>query len=351
VGYDLNLFKDRISFVFDWYRKTTYDLLLNAELPYSTGFSNSYKNIGKVRNEGLEFTLNTVNIQTKDFTWQSNFNVSFNKNKIMALSDNQENLTSRITSFVSRIAQEPIYIAEVGKPAAMFYGLIWDGVYQYSDFNEVAPGVYVLKPEVPTNGDTRESIKPGDIKYKDLNGDGVVDANDKTIIGRGLPIHIGGFSNNFSYKGFDLNVFFQWSYGNHLMNANRLIFEGNITNIHHVNQFASWADRWTPDNPSNTIHRAGGGGPQVISSRTIEDGSYLRLKTVSLSYTRPTSLLRRMKIKGLSLSVAAQNLYTWTKYSGLDPEVSVHNSVLTPGFDFSAYPHPRTLVFGLKANF
>lgn len=351
VGYDLNLFKDRISFVFDWYRKTTYDLLLNAELPYSTGFSNSYKNIGKVRNEGLEFTLNTVNIQTKDFTWQSNFNISFNKNKIMALSDNQENLTSRITSFVSRIAQEPIYIAEVGKPAAMFYGLIWDGVYQYSDFNEVAPGVYVLKPEVPTNGDTRESIKPGDIKYKDLNGDGVVDANDKTIIGRGLPIHIGGFSNNFSYKGFDLNVFFQWSYGNHLMNANRLIFEGNITNIHHVNQFASWADRWTPDNPSNTIHRAGGGGPQVISSRTIEDGSYLRLKTVSLSYTLPTSLLRRMKIKGLSLSVAAQNLYTWTKYSGLDPEVSVHNSVLTPGFDFSAYPHPRTLVFGLKANF
>lgn len=350
IGYDLGLFEDRINFVFDWYRKTTYDLLLNAELPYTTGYSRAFKNIGRVRNEGLEFSLNTVNFKGKHFTWGSGFNISFNRNKIMALNEDQSNMLSRITSFVTRMAEEPLYIAEVGKPAAMFYGLIWDGVYQYNDFDEASPGVYVLKNNVPTNGDTRNVIQPGDIKYKDINGDGVVDANDKTVIGRALPIHVGGFTNNFSYKGFDLNVLLQWSYGNDLMNANRLIFEGNATNVHHFNQFANWANRWTPENQSNTLFRVGGAGPQVMSSRTIEDGSYLRLKTVSLSYNIPQSLLKRVKINALSFNVAAQNLLTWTKYSGMDPEVSVHNTVLTPGFDFSAYPHARTIVFGIKAR-
>lgn len=350
IGYDLSLFNRRVNFIFDWYRKTTFDLLLNAQLPYTTGFSNAFKNIGKVRNEGLEFTLSTVNYTDKNFNWESSFNISFNKNRIMALNESQPNMLSRVRSFVTRMAEEPLYIAEVGKPAAMFYGLIWDGVYQYSDFDEPSPGVYVLKQYVPTNGDVRSVIQPGDIKYKDINGDGVVDANDKTVIGRGLPIHIGGFNNSFSYKGFDLNVFMQWSYGNDLMNANRLIFEGNITNVHHFNQYASWADRWTPENQSNNMFRVGGSGPQVMSSRTIEDGSYLRLKTVSLSYTFPKTILRKIKMNTLSLNVAAQNLLTWTKYSGMDPEVSVHNTVLTPGFDFSAYPHARTIVLGIKAG-
>lgn len=348
IGYDLNLFKDRVNFVFDWYRKTTFDLLLNAQLPYTTGYATAYKNIGKVRNEGVEFSLSTINIRNKNFMWESSFNISFNKNRIMALNENQDNMTSRVSSFVTRMAEEPLYIAEVGKPAAMFYGYVWDGVYQYSDFNETSPGVYELKKNLTTNGDV--TVQPGDIKYRDINGDGVIDANDKTVIGRGLPIHVGGFTNNFKYKNFDLNVLMQWSYGNDLMNANRLIFEGNITNVNHFNQYASWADRWTPENPSNTIHRVGGGGPQVMSSRTIEDGSYLRLKTVSLSYTIPQSVLKRVKINSLSLNVASQNLFTWTKYSGMDPEVSVHNTVLTPGFDFSAYPHARTLVFGIKAT-
>jgi len=351
IGYDLSLFKERINFVFDWYRKTTKDLLLNAQIPYTTGYSTAFKNIGSVRNQGLEFTLNTVNVRSKDFIWESNFNISFNKNKILALNEDQPNMLSTMSSFVTRMAQEPMYIAEVGAPAAMFYGHIWDGVYQYSDFDEISSGVYRLKTNIPDNGDSRTTIQPGDIKYKDLNGDGVVDASDKTVIGSGLPKHLGGFTNNFSYKNFDLNVLFQWSYGNDLLNANRLIFEGNITNVHHFNQYASWADRWTPENPSNTIHRTGGGGPQVISSRVIEDGSYLRLKTVMLGYTIPQSVTKRIGLSSLGLNVAAQNLLTWTNYSGMDPEVSVHNSVLTPGFDFSAYPHARTLVFGLKARF
>ncbi|PST83882.1 SusC/RagA family TonB-linked outer membrane protein [Pedobacter yulinensis] len=351
AGYDLSLFKDRVSLVVDWYRKTTYDLLLNAQLPYTTGFSNSFKNIGKIRNEGWEFTLNTINVHTPKFSWESNFNISFNRNKIMSLAENQPNLLSNIRSFVSRMAEEPLYIAEIGKPAAMFYGLIWDGVYQYADFDQPSPGVYVLKNSVPTNGDIRSAIKPGDIRYRDINNDGVIDGGDKTVIGNAIPVHVGGFSNSFSYKGFELSVLLQWSYGNKIMNANRLIFEGNITEVPHFNQFASWADRWTPENQTNELFRAGGGGPQVMSSRTLEDGSYLRLKTVALSYSLPAAFIRRARIRSLSLNVAAQNLHTWTNYSGMDPEVSVQNSTLTPGFDFSAYPHSRTLVFGLKAAF
>lgn len=346
IGYELGLFKDRINITADVYRKTTSDLLLDANLPYTTGYSSSYRNIGKVRNEGLELTLNIINVKNKKFSWESNFNISFNRNKVMELAESENSLMSYISNFSSKIADEPMYIAEVGKPVAMFYGLIWDGVYQYSDFEGGR-----LKLNVPTNGDARDQIRPGDIKYKDLNGDGVVDAYDKTVIGRALPIHTGGFSNNFSYKRFDLNVLFQWSYGNMIMNANRLIFEGNIGNRNHINQFASWANRWTPENQSNTLFRTGGAGPSVISSRVLEDGSYLRLKTVVLGYSLPLSMAKKLSMTELKLNVAVQNLYTWTNYSGLDPEVSVNRSVLTPGWDYSAYPKQRTVVFGVKATF
>lgn len=348
VGYDLGLFNDKISLTIDAYRKTTDDLLLRANLPYTTGFPSEFMNIGRLQNQGLEITLNTVNVKKENFAWETNFNISFNRNKVLALTEGESTLFSRISSYATRMAEEPMYVAEVGKPASMFYGLIWDGVYQYEDFNEIADGQYKLKDHIPTNGDVRETIQPGDIKYKDINEDGVVDANDRTIIGNPMPKHTGGFSNRFSYKGVGLNILLQWSYGGQLLNANRIIFEGNATNVLRFNQFASYNDRWTPENPSNTLFRAGGQGPQVVSSRTIEDGSYLRLKTLSLDYMIPTELTQRIGVSSLNLSVQVQNLLTWTKYSGMDPEVSVHRSVLTPGFDFSAYPHARRVTFGLR---
>ena len=162
---------------------------------------------------------------------------------------------------------------------------------------------------------------------------------------------MGGFSNNFTYKNFDLNVFLQWSYGNDIVNANRLIFEGNATTAVNLNQYASYADRWTPTNPSNTLHRVGGQGGAYYSDRIIEDGSYLRLKTVSLGYNFGKELLKTIRLKSIRAYVSAQNLYTLTGYSGPDPEVSVKNSTLTPGFDYSAYPRARTITFGLNATF
>ncbi len=349
IGLDLGFLKNRITLTTDYYKKNTRDLLLLATLPGSTGYLSGFRNVGRVSNEGLEFTLNTVNVQGKKFTWSSNFNIAFNRNKVLQLNDGEPSMATRITwgNFNNAFP----YIAIPGQPIAQFYGFLFDGVYQYSDFNKLPNGSYVLRDDVPNNTMPRANITPGHIKYKDINNDGQVDNNDLTIIGNPNPKHTGGFSNNFTYGGFDLNVFFQWSYGNDLLNANRIEFEGGDVVRHYLNMFKSFEKRWTPENQTNELYRVGGQGPQVYSSRTIEDGSYLRLKTVALGYTLPASILRRAHIKSLRVYAAAQNLYTWTNYTGLDPEVSVRHSALTPGFDWSAYPKARTLTLGLDLTF
>jgi len=351
IGYEIGFFDKRVNLEIDLYRNTTTDLLLNSPLPPTTGFSSTIKNIGSLKNEGLEITLNTVNVQSRSFRWTSNFNISFNKNKIIELTRGQQNLTY-VAAYESQYST-PLYISEIGNPTGMMYGYVWDGNYQYDDFDNPSPGVYVLKNSVTTNGMARESIQPGDIKYKDMNGDMVVNTYDKTIIGRGQPIHIGGFLNNLVYKQFSLNIFLQWSYGNNIYNANRLALEGNSNGRLNMNQFASYADRWSPDNQDSKNFRAGGPGPVGYhSSRVVEDGSFLRLKTVSLDYSLPRQICSKLFMKDLTLNVSAQNLYTLTNYSGLDPEVSVSgNKTLGPGFDFSAYPQPQTIVFGVKATF
>lgn len=244
-----------------------------------------------------------------------------------------------------------LYVSRIGYPAGMFYGFIFDGIYQVEDFDQNTSGDYTLKSYLPTNGTAREVIQPGHIKYKDLNEDGVVDTKDMSIIGRGQPLHTGGFSNNFSYKGFYLNVFLQWSYGNDIFNANRMMFDGNYINLYNVNQYASANERWTEQNRSNTLFKVGGQGPAGnFSNRVIEDGSYLRLKTVSLAYTIPKSITKQLHVSKINFRVAAQNLLTFTKYTGMDPEVSVRHSVLTPGLDYSPYPQARTITFGLNVT-
>ncbi len=350
IGYDLGLFNNRAELTIDWYRKRTENLLLLADLPVTTGYSRAFKNIGKVQNQGLELSLNTVNFSSKLFNWKSNFNISFNNNKVIELVKGQETMYS-IPTFMGSFSN-PLYVARVGQPMGMFYGVVFDGVYQFADFENPSPGTYVLKNTITTNGNQRALIQPGDIKYKDLNGDGTINSRDMTVIGRGLPVHTGGLVNNFSYKGFNLNAFLQWSYGNQVYNANRLQMEGNVLYYRDINQFASYVDRWTPENPTNKNFRAGGHGPNSLhSSRVLEDGSYLRLKTISIGYSFPEKSIKKYSLTRLNLNVSAQNLITWTKYSGMDPEVSVRNPVLMPGFDFSAYPQARTITFGLNASF
>ena len=210
--------------------------------------------------------------------------------------------------------------------------------------------MYILKDNVPTNGSgvIRENIKPGDIKYKDLDGDLEMTDADITYLGSPFPLFIGGLSNVLTYKNLNLYFFFQWSYGNKILNANRLLLEGNAINLESFNQFASYVDRWTPENPTNKNHRAGGAGPVAYSSRVIEDGSFLRLKSVALGYSLPTKQIKKIGIDGLQIIVSANNLFTWTNYSGLDPEVSVRRSILTQGYDYASYPRSRVISFGVN---
>jgi TonB-linked SusC/RagA family outer membrane protein len=350
VGLDLAFFNNRIGLTVDYYYKKTRDLLLNASLAASSGYLNGFKNIGKVSNQGLEFTLNTVNIDNKHFGWSTNFNIAFNRNKILELNYDQPSITTRVQAWNDNFNNSLPYLAKPGMPVALFFGYLSDGLYQVSDFNQLPNGAYVLREDVPNNGQDRSVIKPGFVKYVDINGDGVVDANDQTFIGNPLPVHTGGFSNNFRYYNFDLNVFFQWSYGNDIMNANRLVFEG-MEGRPYLNMFKSFANRWTPENPNTNMPVAGVTSPNVYSDRVIEDGSFLRLKTVSLGYNLPAPVLKRINLQGIRLYAAAQNLVTWTNYSGVDPEVSVRNSALTPGFDWSAYPKARTITVGLNVTF
>lgn len=343
IGLDLSFLKDRIGLTMDVYQKETRDLLLNADLPVTTGYGTAYKNIGKMRNRGLEITIDTKNIQTRNFSWSTNFNISFNKGTIQELNEGQETLLSTVA--FDNGYKVPSYIAQVGQPVGLIYGFVFEGTYKYEDFDG-----NVLKPSVPNNGMDRKSIKPGMPRYKDINEDGVVNDYDRTIIGRGHPVHMGGFTNNFTYKGFDLSVFFQWSYGNDIINANRLLFESGDPRKD-TNMFASYADRWSPENPTSDIPGTNLQGPKVFSSRVIEDGSYLRLKTVSLGYNVPANVLKKYTLSSARIFVSGENLVTFSSYSGYDPEVSVRNSALTPGFDYSAYPRAYNFSLGLNIGF
>src|SRR5690606_2429317 len=175
--------------------------------------------------------------------------------------------------------------------------------------------------------------------------------DDYTAIGNPNPDFFGGLSNNFAYKGFDLNVFFQFSYGNDIFNANKVNFENGRQIGANSNQYATMADRWTPDNPTSNIPAVNRLGGNFYSTRSIEDGSFLRLKTVSLGYSVPAASIQAIRLKSLRIHVSAQNLYTWSRYSGIDPEVSTRHIALTPGFDLSPYPRMRTITFGLNTTF
>lgn len=349
AGIELGFLKNRLELEMDYYHKHTYDLLLSSQIASSTGYASATVNIGETRNRGFELTLNSRNITTRNFNWNSNINISFNQNKLVALSAGEDLRMTSIPDFSTNFPS-PAWISRVGNQLVHYYGFVYDGVYQYDDFNKI-PGGYELKNELPaTAGLLGTNVRlPGDAKYKDLNNDGIVDDNDQTLIGTPYPKHTGGFNNNFTYRNFDLNVFFQWSYGNKVLNANNIFMEGLNGAILGRNVKATYVNRWTPENQNTTIPRSGSSGLSgVLSTRYIEDASFLRLKTISLGYN-----FRKDFIKGLNSArvyVSAQNLYTWTNYSGPDPEVSTKGFGLSPGLDFSAYPIAQTIVFGLNIS-
>lgn len=350
-GLDLGFFNGRINLTADYYIKTTKDLLLNADTPASAGYSTATLNVGKLRNKGLELTLETVNIKTQDFNWTSSFNIAFNNNKIIALNSGQEQMTSFV-NWDNKYRNMPAYISKIGAPAGQMYGFIYEGTYKVEDFDVSTDGngnkIYTLKKGIPYYSGV---CQPGDPKYKNISGDDdIINDDDKVAIGNGHPKHIGGFSNNFVYKNFDLNIFFQWSYGNDVLNVNRMVYE-NPSGRKNTNMFASYVNRWAEDNPTSNMPRARAVGSEVYSSLYVEDGSYLKLKNISLGYTLPENTLRALRISTARIYVAAENIATFTSYSGPDPEVSTRHSVLTPGFDWSAYPRSFNASLGVNITF
>lgn len=340
AGLDFGLFNNRVQVTADYYVKTTSDLLFQVGIPTSSGFSTTLKNIGRVQNKGFELALNTVNIDRGGFRWTSEFNVTFNRNKILTL-DGREQFTTGTDALIFNTAVNPILL-KVGSPLGNFYGRVTDGIFQN-------------QAEVDASAQ-KGNAKPGDIRYKDLNGDGVINDNDRDIIGNSNPNSFGGFNNTFSYKGFDLNIFVQGTFGNDLLNYGSFDLV-NLTGG--SNQSARVLDRWTPTNPSNTIPRANSaGGSRILSTFQIEDASYLRFKNISLGYALPRTLLDRLAISSARVYVTAQNWFTITKYTGYDPEVNRYGGTstsqgpsLSQGLDYGAYPSAKTVLVGLNLKF
>jgi TonB-linked SusC/RagA family outer membrane protein len=345
-GIDLSMFNNRLAFTFDIYNKRTKDLLLSVPIAQSSGAQNLsiLQNLGGIQNRGIEIGLVTTNVEAKDggFGWSTNFNVSGNRNKILDLGTQ----TNDAGVQTPRVILVDNTIQQSGIPLGVFYGYVADGLIQTQD------QLSALNAASPTKIYQAALTAPGDIKFKDLNGDGVINASDRTIIGNPNPKAIAGVTNNFSYKGLELSVFFQGSFGNDIYNQTRTVTEGQTDPL---NQSTAVLNHWTPTNTNTNIPRpvrTDPNGNNRLSTRFIEDGSYVRLKNLTLAYNIPAALAKHAAMKNLRVYVTGQNLITWTKYSGYDPEVSADPfSSTSLGRDFGVYPQSRTYTVGLNANF
>ncbi|TLX76033.1 TonB-dependent receptor [Labilibacter sediminis] len=354
LGLDLGFMNQRIQVIADYYKKNTKDLLLQAEMALSTGFNRVQQNVGEVENQGLELSVNTINVKNSNFKWSTSFNISFNKNKTIKLNSGQDAIYTN-PNWASSY-NEYQYITQVGQPVGMIYGLEFERLYQFEDFDyNNQTQTYTLKEGVGDNG--AMPVAPGSIMFKDQNGDGTINEQDRVIIGNPHPDHFGGLTNDFQWKNIDCQIFLQWSVGHDILNANRIEFEQPQAKTN--NGLAGMANLWTPTNTNtdvNTIrYQTVYGKPpkgNQVDDRYVEDGTYLKLKTVSLGYTLPQDIMSRIGLKKCRVYVSGQNLLTWTSYSGFDPDVSVGKyGALTPNLDYSAYPQSSIVSGGIEVVF
>lgn len=317
VGFDLAVLNERLSVTFDYYNKNTNDLLLNRPLPGSSGFTSITQNVGKMNNSGFELAINTINFKG-EFNWTTNFQIARNVNTVVELYDGQ----GFGAGFINRIDE--------GQPLGYFFA--WD----VED--------YVV------NSTT------GDVDYIDQNGDDAITADDNVFLGNPFPDFTGGLTNNLSYKGLELSVFFRFVYGNEIYNATRRFNEDGLRRG--FNNTTAVLDRWQQEGDVTTVpvvaNRGGANGSRnnAASARFVEDGSFLRLQSATLSYNLPSDVINKIKLSNLRVYVAGNYLMTWTNYSGLDPEVNYDGTNnLSLGTDFLTQGLNRTIRFGLNATF
>lgn len=381
VGFDLSLFNSRIDIVFDWYYKKTNDLLMMLDLPafigsgtgskYGTA-SNPWGNVGSLENKGIEFTINTVNVENKNFSWRSNIVFSLNRNKVVSLDTETGTLPQTL-----QIGSETATVTNtvVDHPIGQFWGYKVIGRFDkpedfwYKDANGNVKPVALPEGASIATSPTSGGVFIGDYIYEDINGDGVIDNNDQTFIGNPEPKFTFGFGNTFSYKGFDLSVQFSGSYGNKVMNYGRRFLEitgstsNQLTTVMDYARLAKYDENGPEDyrnyyvvNTNTTMPRlsteSGVNKNNRVSDAYVEDGSYIRLQNVSLSYTLPRKWLSHIFLNNVKLYCNVQNVFTITKYNGFDPEVgSMRGNALLNGVDYSRYPSPRIYTFGVNVQF
>lgn len=380
LGLDLSLWDNALNLTVDAYYKISDDMLMSMQLPSYMGTQGNGSsalaapkgNYGSIENKGLEITIDAHPISTRDFNWNTNFQISFNRNKLLSLTG-----TENASLIGYGQWDDVVCISEIGKPLYNFYGYVVEGVYKdIADIENSPKG-----PKYPSDGvfNRANTVWPGDLKFKDLNHDNLITDADRTDIGSPLPKFTFGWTNTFSYKNFDLSIFLNGSYGNKVLNYNAMVL-GGMKSLW-TNQLRSVSDRailtqidpeksyegendWLYDvtnvkvsNPDTKTPRLTPDDPNDndrMSDRWVEDGSYLRIKNITLGYNLPKSLLNAMKIENIRIYANIQNLYTFTKYSGYDPEVgaSTQDSTgLSFGVDNGRYPSPTMYSFGLNITF
>jgi TonB-linked SusC/RagA family outer membrane protein len=329
-GVDIGLFDNRVNIEADVYYKKTTDMLLGAPVPASSGYTLITKNIGSMENKGFELSLNTVNLSTNDYGWETTFNISFNKNKVLQLNEGNDDIFPG-----PDILSASNNIIRVGEPVGSFYGYKRLGTWSTSEEAEAA----------------RYGKRPGDLKLWDRNDDGQINDADRLIIGKGVPDGFGIFLNKFRYKNVDLVVELQYMFGNDILDISKHSAEDR-TGI--ANSYRTVLDAWTPENQHTMIAEirpAGAGYTTNIDSHFVEDGSFLRGRNVLLGYTFPRDLTKRLYLRSLRVYGSVQNLFVWTKYRGYDPEVSDATQSFAQGITVFGYPKPRTFTIGLNVSF
>lgn len=329
VGLDMGFFDSRIAFTTDYYYKKTIDMLYSSEIPYTTGYPVYLENIGSMKNSGVELSLRTANLIGR-FKWNTDFNISFNNNRILDLGGK----TLYIDNDTYKLKIGSWSVIQEGEQMGSFFGLEADGIWQLDEASEAA----------------RYGDVPGDFKYVDQNNDGVIDANDRKIIGHALPKFFWGMNNTFSYGNLTLDIFVQGQHGNQILNSNRFELEsGNGLS----NASVDMLNRWTPENPSNEFPRANRNADYLkMSDRYLEDGSYIRVKVITLSYNLPAAWMKTLRLDNARFYVTGENLLTFTKYTGFDPEVSRFGFDNTRmGYDYGGYPSAKTYILGVILNF
>ncbi len=370
VGLDYGFFNNRLSGSIEVYKNSTKDLLIDYPIT-GTGYTTQMRNMGETSNKGIEFNLNALLVETKDFSLNFSFNISANKNKVEDLGDliqlppGNEKWTSMTTASNSY----PIYI---GQPVGIMYGYVTEGFYTTGDFQDW-DGSWKLK--VDENGKTIGANNsalaggtwgPGALKLKDKDGNGVIDDNDREIIGDANPKHFGAFSLAAAYKGFDLTANFNWVYGNDIYNANKIEFTSSYYRYRNqikvgqpYTQIDAAGNRVTDKAQLNALNKNATiwnspTGNYVFHSWAVEDGSFLRFGSLTLGYTLPKAIVNKAYLQQARFYVSGYNLYTWTNYSGYDPEVDTRRNtkgIPTPGVDYSAYPKSRSINVGVNVTF